>query len=106
MPDCPETWYCLGIKVALTEEAGAVPPPSHTWQAPMVEDMLCNDKSCLTKAVVMGPRRAVLFYGRWSLGEGLSLGEVRDTVFTLLRAICWLGKSAHLNGIPLSLQEG
>ena len=64
LPSHPNTRYCLGIHVTLTEETGVVPPPSHTWTAPLVEDMLCYARTGLTKAVVMGPGRAVLFYGR------------------------------------------
>ena len=62
-PSCPNTRYCLGIHVTLTEETDVVPPPSHTWTAPLVEDMLCYARTGLTKAVVMGPGRAVLFIG-------------------------------------------
>ena len=40
LPGHPETWYCLGIHVTLTEERGAVPPPPHGWMAPVVKDML------------------------------------------------------------------
>ena len=36
----PNVRYCLEIQVTLTEEFGAVPPPSHSWMAPLVEDML------------------------------------------------------------------
>ena len=32
--------YCLEIRVTLTDELGIIPPPSHTWTAPVVEDML------------------------------------------------------------------
>ena len=32
--------YCLEIRVTLTDELGDTPPPSHTWMAPVVEDML------------------------------------------------------------------
>ena len=95
MPDCPETQYCLGIQVISTEDGGAT-PPSHAWQVPVVEDMVCDGKSGLTKAIVMGPGQAVLFYGRWSLGEGLSLGE-ECHVYTI---------RAQLNTNPLSLWEG
>ena len=83
LPSCTNTRYCLGIHVTLTEKTGVVPPPSHTWTVPLVEDMLCYARTSLTKAVVMGPGRAVLFYGRHSLGEGLSPGELRDTTFML-----------------------
>ena len=67
----PNTRYCLEIHVTLPEELGAVSPPSHSWMAPLVEDMLCDVRTGLTKAVVIGPGRAILFYGRHSLGEGL-----------------------------------
>ena len=50
--------------------------------------------------------RAVLFYGRWSLGEGLSLGKVRDTTLTLTSAGTSVGKLAHLAAKPLTIQEG
>ena len=87
----------------LTKEAGGASTPAHAWKMPMVEDMLCDGKSGLTKTVVMGPGRAVLSYGRQSLGEGLSLGEVRDAVFKLSGAISSVGKSAELHSNPLSL---
>ena len=85
-PSHPNTRHCLGIHVTLTEETGAAPPPPHTWMVPLVEDMLCYGRIGLTKAIVTGLGRAVLFYGRWSMGEGLSLGEARDTAFTLTGA--------------------
>ena len=37
---CLNTNYCLSIQVTLTDELGDVLPPSHTWMAPVVEDML------------------------------------------------------------------
>ena len=83
LPSHPNTRHCLGIHVTLTEETGAAPPPPHAWIVPLVEDMLCHGRTSLAKAVVMGPGRAVLFYGRWSLGEGLSLGEgQRHCIYT------------------------
>ena len=47
--------------MTLTEEFGALSPPSHFWTAPLVEDMLCDVRTGLTKAVVIGPGMAVLF---------------------------------------------
>ena len=86
LPSHPNTRHCLGIHVALTKETGATPLPPHAWMAPLVEDMLCHGRTGLTEAVVMGPDWDVLFYGRQSLGEGLNLGEVRDTMFTTYRS--------------------
>ena len=50
--------------MTLTEELGAITQPSHTWMAPLVEDMLREARTGLTEAVVTGPGREVLFYGR------------------------------------------
>ena len=32
---CPNMKYCLDIHVTLMEELGAIPPPSHSWMAPL-----------------------------------------------------------------------
>ena len=68
--------------------------------------MVQDGKSGLTEAVVTGPGRAVLFYGWGLLGEGLSLGEVQDTMFTLSGAISWVGKQAQLSANLVSPGEG
>ena len=67
--------------MTLTKEAGATPP-----SPALVEDMLHCGRTGLTEAIVIGPGRDVLFYGRWSMGEVLSLGKVRDAAFTLTGA--------------------
>ena len=64
--------------MTLMEELGTIPLPSHSWMAPLVEDMLHNARTGLTKAVVRGPGRAVLSYGRHSMGEGLTTDKARD----------------------------
>ena len=106
LPSHPNTRHCLGINVTLTEETGATPPPPHAWMVPIAEDMLCHGRIGLTKAAVMGQGWAVLLYGRQSLGEGLSLGEARDTAFTLTGAGTWVGKPAYLAPDSLTIQEG
>ena len=92
--------------MTLTEELGAIPPPSHSWMAPLVEDMLCDASTGLTKAVVTSPGRAVLFYGRCSMGEGLTADEARDAAFLFTGAGTWVGKSAYLATDPMTIQEG
>ena len=92
--------------MTLTEELGAVPPPSHSWMAPLVEDMLHDVRTSLTEAVVTGPGRVVLFYGRHSLGEGLTAHEVRDAAFLLTGAGTWVGKLAYLTADHMTIQEG
>ena len=102
----PNTKHCLEIHVPLTEDLGAVPPPSHSWMPPLVEDMLHDVRTGLTEAVVTGQGRAVLFYGRHSLGEGLTTEEARDATFLLTRVGMWVGKLAYLAADPMTIQEG
>ena len=86
----PNIKHCLEIHVTLTEELGAVPPPSHSWMTPLMEDMLHDARTRLTKAVVIGPGRAVLFYGRHSIEEGLTADEARDATLLLTGAGTWV----------------
>ena len=92
--------------MTLTEETGAVPPLSHAWTVPLEEDMLCYARTGLTEAMVMGPGRAVLSYGRHLLGEGLHPGKSRDATFVLTGAGTWVGKPGYLAADPLTIQEG
>ena len=102
----PNMKHYLEIHVTLTEELGTVPPPSHSWTAPLMEDMLHDARTRLTKAVVIGSGRAVLFYGRHSMGEGLTADEARDATFLLTGAVTWVGKLAYLTADPMTIQEG
>ena len=102
---CPNTKHCLEICVTLTE-LGAVSPTSHSWMAPLMEDMLHDARTRLTKAVVIDPGRAVPFYGRHSMGEGLTADKARDTAFLLTGAGTLVGKSAYLTADPMTIQEG
>ena len=102
----PNFRHCLEIQVTLTEELGAVPPPSHSWMAPLVEDMLHDVRTSLTKVVVTDPGKAVLFYGRCSLGEGLTTDEARDATFLLTKLGMWVGKPAYLSANPMTIQGG
>ena len=74
--------------------------------APLVEDMLCKARTGLTEAVVTGPGRAILFYGRHSLGEGQTLDKARDPTFLLTRVGTLVGKPAYLAVDPMIIQEG
>ena len=58
--------------------------------APLMEDMLHDARTRLTIAVVTGPGRAVLFYGRHSMGEGLTTDKTRDATFLLTGAGMWV----------------
>ena len=68
--------------------------------------MLHDARTRLTKAVVIGPGRAVPFYGRHSMGEGLTTDEATDATFLLTGAGMWVGKLAYLAADPMTIQEG
>ena len=74
--------------------------------APLVEDMLREARTGLTKAVVTGLGRVVLFYGRHSMGEDLMADKAKDAAFLLTGAGTWVGKSAYLTADPMTIQEG
>ena len=103
---CLNTKHCLEIQVTLTDELGDMAPSSHSWMAPVVEDMLQEARAGLTEAVVTGPGRAILFYGRHSMGEGLRVNKARDATFLLTGAGMWVGKSGYLTANPMTIQEG
>ena len=105
-PSHPNTRHCLGIHITLTKDTGATPPPPYAWMAPIVEDMICNGRTGLAEAVVMGPDCAVLFYGNQSLGECLRWAKARDATVTLTGVGTWVGKLAYLAADPLTIQEG
>ena len=92
--------------MTLTDELGDVPPPSHSWTALLVEDMLQEARAGLTEAVVTGPGRLILFYRRCSMGEGLKVDKARDATFLLTGAGTWVAKLAYLTANPMTMQEG
>ena len=102
----PSMNYCLLIKAILTDELGDVPPPLHAWTVPVVEDMLRDIRAGLTEAVVIGPGKVILFYGRRSMGEGLMAHKARDAAFLITGAGAWVGKLAYLTTDPTMLPEG
>ena len=102
----PSMNYCLSIKAILTDELGDVPPPLHAWMVPVVEDMLRDVRAGLTEAIVIGPGEAILFYGRHSMGEGLTADEARDATFLITGDGTWVGKLAYLTADPIMLPEG
>ena len=88
------------------EDDRAMSSSSHAWQAPIVEDMVCEGGTSLTETIVTDLRWAVLFYGCHSLGEGLSFGEAWDATFKLSGIIVWVCKQAQISTKPISLGNG
>ena len=49
-PDQPGALYCLEIQLTSTKGEGVTPPPPHTWQVPIAEDIAQDGKAGLTEA--------------------------------------------------------
>ena len=60
--------------MTLTKETGVIPPPPHAWTVRLVGDMLHYGRTGLPEDMVMGPGRAILFYGRQVIGRGPESG--------------------------------
>ena len=61
-----EDWmhYCIHIKVILREGRGDQPPPSHAWSGSLIVDLFQEGlEEWITKAVVLDPGKAILFFG-------------------------------------------
>ena len=85
---------------------GGSAPTLSFLDAPLIEDMLHDGRTGLTKAVVIGQGRAVLSCGKCSMGEGLAMDKARDAPFLLTGAGTWVGKLAYLAIDPMTIQEG
>ena len=68
--------------------------------------MVQDGKAGLTEAIVTSLSHAILFYGWWLLGEGLTLSEAWDAAFMLSGALSWVGKHVQLSAKPASLGYG
>ena len=99
--------YCIHIRVTLGRGLGNQPPPSHIWSGLLIVDMFEEGiEEQITKAIVLAPGEAFLFFGRWSLKEGLPLGNARDVGFSLMGPINWTGRTAHVEATINTVQEG
>ena len=86
---------------------GDQPQPCHTWSGSLIADMFQEDlEEGITKAVVLAPGEAILFFGWWSLKEGLPLGNSRDVRFSLTGPVNGAGRTAQVEATANTVQEG
>ena len=90
----------------INRRIGGYTPTISFLDGPLVEDRLHKARTGLTKAVVTGTGRVVLFYGRCLMGEGVMADEARDATFLFTGAGMWVGKLAYLTANPMTIQEG
>ena len=56
--------------------------------------------------MVLAPGEAILFFGRWSLKEGLPHGKVRDFAFSMASPVIWARRQAQVKMTVNTVQEG
>ena len=56
--------------------------------------------------MVLAPGEAILFFGRWSLKEGLPHKRARDVAFSMAGPVIWAGRHAQMKMTVNTVQEG
>ena len=71
--------------MTLEDGGGDQPPPPHLWEGGLITDMFQETwpEDCITKAVVLLPGDAILFFSRCSKKKGLPYHRTRDVEFGL-----------------------
>ena len=99
--------YCVQIRVTLGEGRGDQPPPPHAQTGSLIADIFQEDlEERITKAVVLAPGEAILFFGRWSLKEGLPHRKTRDVAFSIAGPVTWGRRQAQVKMTVNMVQEG
>ena len=100
--------YCIQVRVMLGDGEGDQPPPPHVWEGGLITNML--QEACpedhITKAVVLSPGEAILFFGRCSKNEWLSCHRAIDVEFGLGGPFNWARRSVQIEALRKTVQEG
>ena len=100
--------YCIHVRVTLGERRGNQPPTSHVWNGSLIADILQEvcPRDWITKAVVLAPGKAVLFFGRCLHREGLLYRNVQDIELGLSGPVSWTGRMMQVEATVNPMQEG
>ena len=108
-PSANEYWmcYCIYVKVILEEGRGDWFQPPHTWTSSLIADIFQEGlEERITKALVLAPGEAILFFGRQSLKERLPHTEARDIAFSMAGPLIWAGRQTQMKMAVDMVQEG
>ena len=101
----PQIHYCIHVRVTLGE-GGNQPSPSHVWSGSLIADIFQDDlEEWITKALILAPGEAILFFGRQSCKEGLPFGNARDIRFSLTGSVNWARRLAQVGATVSTFQE-
>ena len=94
--------YCLEIRITLSDPSVSRLPPKSIWVSPIIAEELKGVRA-LMEAIVLGPGRAVLFYGHRSQGEGLDALEANQEAEHLEQIDHWVNRRARVEAFALSV---
>ena len=97
--------YCLEIRITLSDPSMSRLPPKSTWIGPIIAEELTGVRAP-TEAIVLGPGRAVLFYGHRSQGEQLDALEADQEAECLEQIDHWVNHRAGVEAFALSVAAG
>ena len=98
--------YFVKVRVTLWEGEGDQPPPSYAWSGLLIADMFQDGlEEWITKAVVLAPGKATLFFGRWSHKEGLSYTSARDIEISWTGPVNWAWRTAQVEMTVNTVQK-
>ena len=102
-----QTCYCIHVRLTLGERWGNHPPPSHAWSGSLIGDTFLGGlEEQITKAVVLAPGEAILFFGCQSLKEGIPLRNARNVGFSLTGPVNWVCRTVQVQVTVNTIQEG
>ena len=100
--------YCIQVRVMLGNGRGDQPTLPHAWEGGLNTDILQEawSEDCITKAVVLSPGAAILFFDRHTKNEGIPYCMARDVKFCLGGPFSWARRSVQIEASRKTMQEG
>ena len=108
LPPKGQRQCCIQIRVTLGDRGGDQPPPPHAWEGGFIPDILQGawPDNDITRAMVLSPGEAILFFGKHSKNEGLPYCKARGIEFGLGGPFNWAGRSVQIEALRKTVQEG
>ena len=92
----------------LGDEGGDQPQLSKAWGGCLITDILQEawPEDWITKAMGLSPGEAILFFGRHSKNEGLPYCRAGNIEFGIGGLFNWTRRSAQIEALRKTMQEG
>ena len=99
-PSANKDWmhYCVHVRVTLGEGRGDQLSPPHPWTSSLFADIFqeCLKEKKYQSHGLCPLMKAILFFGRQSLKEGLPHGKARNVAFSMAGPVIWARRWAQV----------